>query len=207
MDRSIFENFISKNERTIEAISKSAWDLHNQVNQTYGGRLPYGYHLSMVADAVLKYGYNVIMCEDDILPVVFGAYYHDSIEDARQTYNDVKKKALEFMSPSQALMATEIVYALTNDKGRTRTERAGEHYYQGIRNTPYAPMVKLADRLANITCSANGRDDVNKRMRKIYLEEWPHFLESITVNSEDKRFSLPQQMIENIKNILAIQIV
>lgn len=204
MDRNVFENFISENERTIEAISKSAWKLHQQVGQTYGGRLPYGYHLSMVADGILRYGYEIIASEEDILPVVFGAYYHDSIEDARQTYNDIKKKAMTFFSPAKALMATEIVYALTNDKGRTRAERAGEHYYEGIRTTPYAPMVKLADRLANMTYSAKGLDTANTRMREVYKEEWPHFLKSITVSSEDNRLLLPPPMINEIKNILAI---
>ena len=77
----------------------------------------------------------------------FGAYYHDSIEDARLTYNDVIRIAKRWMDDEQALIATEIVYALTNDKGRTRAERAGEKYYQGIRETAFAPFVKLSDRL------------------------------------------------------------
>ena len=72
------------------------------------------------------------------------------------TYNDVKKVAGSMLTEEQALMATEIVYALTNDKGRSRAERAGEKYYQGIRETPYAPFVKLCDRLANITYSCAG---------------------------------------------------
>jgi len=67
------------------------------------------------------------------VPLFFGGYYHDSIEDARLTYNDVMKVARNMMTEEQALMATEIVYALTNEKGRTRAERAGEKYYQGIR--------------------------------------------------------------------------
>ena len=46
------------------------------------------------------------------------------------------------MTNEQCITAAEIVYALTNDKGRTRKERAGEHYYAGIRETPYAPFVK-----------------------------------------------------------------
>ena len=43
------------------------------------------------------------------------------------------------------------MYALTNEKGRTRAERAGVKYYEGIRAVPYAPMVKLADRMATPT--------------------------------------------------------
>ena len=64
----------------------------------------------------------------------------------------------------------------TNDKGRTRAERAGERYYRGIRETPYAPFVKLADRRANITYSCQGHGEANAHMREVYRKELPHFL-------------------------------
>lgn len=107
-------------------------------------------------------------------------------------------------------MAAEIVYALTNDKGRTRAERAGEKYYQGIRETPYAPFVKLADRLANITYSFTHTNEANNHMKGVYAQELPHFLQTITVhstssaqdNSDDIRFTLPQAMIEEINFIV-----
>lgn len=141
----------------IERIRQSAHDLHQSVNQTYGDELPYGYHLDMVVNGIREYGELVLTREDDLIPLFFGGYYHDSIEDARMTYNDVLKEARSIMTEEQALMATEIAYALTNDKGRTRAERAGEKYYKGIRETPYAPFVKLCDRLANITYSCSAR--------------------------------------------------
>ena len=72
-----------------------------------------------------------------ILPVLFGAYFHDSIEDARLTYNDVMKIAKKLMSDEQAFLATEIVYALTNEKGRNRHERANEKPGYETRNTFY----------------------------------------------------------------------
>ena len=140
----------------IDHFRQMAHDLHESVNQTYAGLFPYGFHLDMVVEGVRNYGYTVCAREEDVLPLFFAAYYHDSIEDARLTYNDVMRVARDEMTEEQALMATEIVYALTNDKGRTRAERAGEKYYQGIRETPYAPFVKLCDRLANIRRSASG---------------------------------------------------
>mgnify|MGYP007056209090 CR=1 FL=1 len=107
-----------------------------------------------------EHGHRVCTSPADVVPLLFGTFYHDSIEDARLTYNDVMSKARCFMNDEQALAATEIVYALTNDKGRTRAERAGEKYYAGIRSTPYAPFVKLCDRMANVafTCSGNDRN-------------------------------------------------
>lgn len=185
----------------IEEMRQSAHDLHQQVNQTYGDSLPYGFHLDMVAQGVRDFGHLVCVSEDDVLPLFFGAYYHDSIEDARLSYNDVMRVARTMLSESQALLATEIVYALTNDKGRTRAERAGERYYQGIRETPYAPFVKLCDRLANITYSCSD-DGWEHRMKEVYKGEMPHFLKSINPHSQDPRFQVPHEVVIVLAEIL-----
>ena len=201
MELQKYTDFLAANQETILAIRDAAFALHASVGQTYSGQLPYSYHLGMVADAAMKYGAEVVTDEQDILPVVFGAYYHDSIEDARLTYNDVTKVAKQFMNESQAIMAAEVVYALTNDKGRTRAERAGEHYYAGIRATPYAPFVKLCDRLANMTHSFTATDSSNNRMRTVYQQEWEHFHQSITTGSTDLRLALPERMIQQILSL------
>ena len=198
MTQNEFQECVKKYAETIEAIKKSAHQLHDHVNQTYDKTHPYGFHLDMVVNSVYQYGHEVCAEEKDVLPLFFGAYYHDSIEDARQTYNDVKATARQYMDEDQALMAAEIAYALTNDKGRTRAERAGEKYYQGIRETPYAPFVKLADRLANISYSFTHCNDANAHMKDVYRNELPHFLEAITSAEEDVRFSLPKAMIEEV---------
>ena len=202
MTKEEFQSYLEKYAPQIEKIRMSAHSLHQSVNQIYGENLPYGYHLDMVVEGVVEYGHLVCDCEKDVLPLLFGAYYHDSIEDARLTYNDVMKVARGFMTDEQALMATEIVYALTNDKGRTRAERAGEKYYQGIRETPYAPFVKLCDRLANVTysCSVEGGGD--DRMKKVYKEEMHHFLLGINPHSQDRRFLVPKDIIEVLAEIL-----
>jgi hypothetical protein len=106
------------------------------------------------------------------------------------------------MNNEQTAMATEIVYALTNDKGRSRTERAGDHYYQGIRETPYAPFLKLSDRLANITYSFTHTNKTNEHMRNVYIDELPHFLEAINAHSDDPRSGLPEEMINDIIKLL-----
>lgn len=188
--------------RQIETIRQSAHQLHDSVNQKYGDNLPYSYHLDMVVQGVSDYGHLVCTQEQDVLPLFFGGYYHDSIEDARLTYNDVLHTARQFMTEEQSILATEIVYALTNDKGRTRGERAGEKYYQGIRETPYAPFVKLCDRLANITFSCAGTDASNRHMRDVYRQEVPHFLSSINPHSEDPRFLVPREMVFKLAECL-----
>lgn len=197
-----FSQLIAELKFPIGEIRDAAAQLHADVNQTYDENLPYSYHLMMVVDAVVAYGAEAITDEADVLPVVFGAAFHDSIEDARLTYNDVHKRALCWMTEEQALMAAEIVYALTNDKGRTRVERAGEHYYAGIRTTPYAPMVKLADRLANTVHSFKGTNEANRRMTEVYRREWPHFRAAIDAQSTDPRLQLPQRILEAIEKVM-----
>ena len=204
MQQSEFQQLIERYADVLSRIRAAAHDLHASVNQTYGNDHPYGYHLDMVVDAVRTYGHYVCASADDVLPLFFGAYFHDSIEDARLTYNDVTATARHFMSDAQAFVAAEIVYALTNDKGRTRAERAGERYYQGIRVTPYAPFVKMADRLANITYSCKHTDADNNHMREVYRRELPHFLASVApTETDDGRFSLPVPMVEAVHALLA----
>ena len=214
MSQSDFSQALERYADIIADICASAHALHDSVNQTYGRSHPYGYHLDMVADAVRTYGHLVCESEDHVLPILFGAYYHDSIEDARLTYSQVTAVARRFMSETQAYMAAEIVYALTNDKGRTRAERAGKRYYQGIRATPYAPFVKLADRLANVSysCAHAHDDEANRHMCDVYRSELSHFLESISPSTNffsrlrsrscSRSLTLPQPMISALHFLL-----
>ena len=202
MTENEFQGYIEKYAKELEEIKESAHTLHEHVNQHYDKVHPYGFHLDMVTASVFKYGHLVCQEERDVLPLFFGAYYHDSIEDARQTYNDINKIAHRWMGDRQSYMAAEIVYALTNDKGRTRAERAGEKYYQGIRETPYAPFVKLADRLANITYSCSESNDSNEHMRTIYRMELPHFLESLSKVTDDPRLILPDVMVDAVLDLV-----
>ena len=197
-----YRQLLKKLAPNLQQIEHSAHQLHASVNQIYGDNLPYGYHLSKVADLVKNYAAAIVKDEHDILPVIFAAYYHDSIEDARLTYNDVRKVAAKFMNAEQSYIAAEIVYALTNDKGRTREERAGEHYYQGIRETPYAPFIKLCDRLANMSFSFQKKNEANRHMCEVYKREWKHFIVSISVDTDDLRYTLPQKGLDYAQELL-----
>ena len=171
----------------INEIRNDAHALHASVNHAYDRIRPYGFHLDMVVNWVGKYIADVCEKEQDVLPIYFAAFYHDSIEDARLSYNDVMKIAKELMDEEQAYLATEIVYALTNEKGRNRAERANEKYFEGIRETPYAFSKGTADSL---------------RMSKVYREELPGFLEALKVEGSDVRFSLPEAMVKDLWDII-----
>ena len=181
----------------------AAHALHESVGQRYGKRLPYGTHLDMVARAVIEYGDEVCQDESDIAPVMFSALFHDSIEDARQTYNDTLRTARTFMADDKARLAADIVYALSNDKGKTRAERAGDSYYKGIRETPYAPFIKFADRLANMRFSAECALLGDSHMKEVYAKELPHFIGCLTsdIGSADVRRRIPRAMIEECERL------
>lgn len=202
MTREEYEALMEKYADRIEQIRDSAHQIHNNVNQIYGDDLPYGFHLDMVVNGIRNYGHLVCAREEDLLPLFFGGYFHDSIEDARLTYNDVMNIARTMLTEEQALMGTEIAYALTNDKGRTRTERAGDRYYQGIRQTPYAPFVKLCDRLANVSFSCSGMNPDSLRMKKIYKNEMGHFLACIDPKSDDVRLKVPEETVMQMAECL-----
>lgn len=204
MEKQIYNSFLSDSDSVIESIRQRAYKVHAYVNQHYGTKgEPYAVHLEAVAQFCMKYLYLVCEQTEDIIPVIFGSFFHDSIEDARLTYNDVCKIAREFMSEDKAIMAAEIAYALTNDKGRTRQERAGEKYYLGIRQTPYAPFVKFCDRLANTSYSVNDKSDLNRRMLSVYKSEYPHFIEAITIVDHGLKYSIPDEAISKMNELLS----
>ena len=190
-----FEKCLSRMAPIGSDIRDRAGKIHRDVNQFYGFK-PYAYHLNQVAACVTRYLSSVLSDEEDILPVLFAAYFHDSIEDARLTYNDVRKIASEYMEQEQAFLAAEIVYALTNEKGRNRKERANDKYYEGIRTTPYAPLVKACDRLANYSFAKEHSD----HMAKCYAKEMDEFLSKITVETEDQRYRIPEELLTALKN-------
>lgn len=122
----------------------------------------------------------------------FAACFHDSIEDARQTYNDVKKIAAEFENVDPEF-AADLVYALTTEKGKTRKERGNEKYYQGIRETPFAGFLKLCDRYANMLYSK----ETGSRMYNVYKSELSEFLEHIKGCS----CNLPDELVDKIREL------
>lgn len=147
---------------------------HGSTNHTYDGHA-YDIHLQMVADVAKKFLH--IIPSHRRQGILAAAWCHDVIEDCRQTYNDVKKETNEFVA--------DIVYALTNEKGKTRKERANDKYYDGIRRTPYASFVKVCDRIANIEYSIKSKS----RMADMYFKEAKDFKNELWTPTLDPMFA------------------
>lgn len=133
---------------------------HADTNHLYDDK-PYSYHLEMVFQVAREF--------QDLLPphakydVLASCWVHDCIEDCRQSYNDVLKATNQRVA--------EIAFALTNEKGKSRSERASAKYYHGIRQTEFATFVKLCDRIANAQHSEETKSD----MFQVYQKEHKNF--------------------------------
>ena len=140
---------------------------HNSTNHRYDKTFAYSVHLQMVVDTAMKFIH--LIPEEMREIVIAGCWVHDVIEDCRETYNDVKKATCEEVA--------ELAYALTNEKGRNREERANDKYYEGIRNTPYATFIKLCDRIANYEYSK--RNGGKSGMAAKYEKEMNDFVNKL----------------------------
>ncbi len=174
------------------AISK-----HKEVNQTYDGHC-YSLHLSLVAAQAAKWFYIIYpKITSDIREIVIGAAWcHDIIEDTHETFNDLCKATCDVVEPKDNLLGN-IVYAVTNLKGRNRSERANSFYYKGIREQQYASFVKLCDRLGNGYYSKA----TNSRQFKMYQKEHHNFIQQLC-NYEDR--ILLQPMIDELEILFEI---
>ena len=144
----------------VEKAQTYATEKHAAANHQYAGR-PYAYHLGMVAEAASRHISGFTPHEQEL--ILAGCWCHDIIEDARETYNDVKHALGEEVA--------EIAFALTNEKGRNRAERANDKYYAMIKANDLACIVKVADRVANVTFSRSQ----GSRMFDVYRKEYPNF--------------------------------
>ncbi len=158
---------------------------HVHTNHKYDGNKPYKDHLEMVVWFANLH--IALIPEEDRETVLAACWAHDVIEDTRQTYNDVRAATSE--------QVADIVYALTNEKGKSRKERAGESYYRGIRECKYAAFVKLCDRLANVTYSKFH----GSRMFNLYKQEHSNFVTSVWNNEY-------LDMIVDLSNTLLVPI-
>lgn len=156
---------------------------HRETNHYYDKYLPYEFHLRMVVQAYHDFKHllpeNLLTREDSIYhnsfetvdetrsAIELACWGHDLIEDTRVSYNDVREKL--------GFNAAEIIYAVSNEKGKNRKERANDKYYDGIRNTPGAVFVKLCDRIANVQYSKMTKS----RMFEMYKKENNNFIEKL----------------------------
>lgn len=155
-------------------IIQKIYDQHDvECNQKYGETLPYSFHLKAVQAQGLKF---IKLLED---PRSAGKEYreedlsialagHDLIEDGRMTLNDIVSLLQGQIGNTRAKFIAEIIYAVTDEKGRDRMSRKNEKYYKELKENKSAVFVKLADISANMIYSKL----FNTRMYAMYKVEF-----------------------------------
>lgn len=185
-------------------MDKKEWILeqHRNTNHMYDGYIPYEYHLKMVNKVGNDFKHllderEFYTGEEIVNPVsqvslrgacMLATWGHDLIEDTRVSYNDVKDHLGQEVA--------DIIYAVTNEKGKNRKERANEKYYKGIRVTPGAVFVKLCDRIANVQYSKM----TGSRMFEMYKKENTDFLTSLGffVEGQTQPLGVMSRYLENL---------
>ena len=156
---------------------------HREVNHHYDSVHSYAFHLQMTVDIAKRFIH--LIPKEDRPDVLGGCWVHDIIEDARETYANVKRATNKVIA--------EYAYACTNEKGRTRKERANADYYKGIKSYKHATFIKLCDRIANVTfAKENGSS-----MFEMYRKEFSDFYD----NLYDGRY---QDMWDHLKELLEL---
>lgn len=165
----------------IEKAEIYAKHCHASTQHFYDGN-PYSFHLQMVVDVANQFIH--LIPETERGNIIAACWTHDCIEDCRQTYNDVKN--------ATNLSVAELTFALTNEKGKTRKDRANDNYYKGIRETPYATFIKLCDRIANASHSKNQHGN----MLHVYEKENSFFIEQIYDDKYQEMFDFLVHLFE-----------
>lgn len=159
------------NENIIKRTKEYAINCHESTNHKYDKEHPYELHLNAVFNAANKFIH--LVPENERACVLAACYAHDLIEDCRVTYNNVAKETNKTVA--------ELVYALTNEKGKNRDERANDKYYSDMKKVPGAVFIKLCDRIANYKYSkVNGdgsmaikyRNEMNNFIKKLYRPDY-----------------------------------
>lgn len=119
---------------------------------------PYLYHIRKVVQVAEELGYDQ--------SIIVACILHDSMEDGDLSYKDIKTYFGEEVA--------EIVFAVTDELGRNRKERKAKTYPK-IRANWKATVVKICDRIANVTHSK----EFNSKMFEMYQKENEVFVSSI----------------------------
>lgn len=156
-----YKEFLSVDEKAKDYAIRR----HREVNHHYNAIHSYAFHLKMTAEVAKRFIH--LIPEKDRKNVIGGCWVHDIIEDARESYANVKKET--------NFEIAEYAYAVTNEKGRTRKERANKKYYEGIKAFKHASFIKLCDRIANVQFSISEKSS----MYDMYQKEFKFFYDNL----------------------------
>lgn len=177
---------------------KLAIDAHD--DQIYG-QVPYLHHLLAVERQLYIYCFHPLtpesmrkfplkVCEDILIACIL----HDTVEDTDVTVEQLRDQFGDRVA--------SLVWAVTNGEGETRKEKFAS-VYPKIRDTQYAIVVKLSDRIANYESCMDFRLTKDRhrvgKLLAMYRSEYPNFKDNL-YNPDHKHLSHMWTRLELLSN-------
>lgn len=184
---------------TTRKIKYHFFKLHDTIHsQNYGKTLPYSFHLNSVVQQLFRFRKIMFKAwvfsfgefiDDENSPnkfitnkslfslMMIAGYAHDSIEDLSLTYNDlIYTLAQNGLNSKQSIFVADIVFAVTDEKGKTREARKNDKFYSELFQNEQAVIIKLSDMFANLlhTITFNHGSVENKKNEfAIFVDKMP----------------------------------
>ena len=150
------------------------------------GAYPYSKHLNDVYNVLVTFG----IFKERILAL---GWVHDTIEDTQVVYEDVSDEFGEIFADK--------AYLITDKRGKNRKERH-RNTYPALAEDHEVRLVKLADRIANITMTMH--DSQEKFI--MYEKEFAYFKEVLqaVMKEEDEFHVIEVRMWEHLEKLLDV---
>lgn len=169
---------------------KNAHDYHNKMNCKYDVH-DYIYHLDMVVDVIIK-NKDIFNYESDYILTHIAGYYHDCIEDAQLTFNDVKMVT--------STDVARIVLAVTDVHEENRLLRHLMTMGKTVKDYR-AIVLKLCDIHANASYSKANGSSMYKKYKKEYEYRRPIFKTALNWYTEHLNIDVVTKLWEDLDEI------
>lgn len=153
--------------------------------QRYNEEAPYTVHLKNAVNVAKRFGLN-----DDAF--ICAVWLHDSIEDTRTSFSDIKKRF--------GTEVAELVFAVTNEQGRNREERTRKTYPKTRCAGPSAVALKLVDRIANVEYGL--ADKTGKA--GMYAEEFSSFVNALYLDTDGDAIQAMWKVLARLLNRVSV---
>lgn len=150
--------------KIFEIHRENAKNYHNNTNCVYDNH-EYIYHIDMVVDNIVKYE-NIFNDTNDYVLTSIAGYYHDCIEDAQLSFNNIKDVS--------NVDVARIVLAVTDIHEENRLMRHLMTMGKTVKDYR-AIVLKLCDILANASYSKKTGSSMFKKYSKEYEYRRPIF--------------------------------
>lgn len=152
----------------IKLIREYALKCYNDANCVYGGG-NYSIHIDMVVENVFKYS-RIFNSLTDLENTLAAAHTHDCIEDAKQTYNDIKYVCGEEVA--------DITLSVTDVPAENRLMKHLLTMGKTVKDHR-AIILKMCDILANSTYSKEHGSSMHKKYVAEYAYRKPIFQQAL----------------------------